>query len=140
MSLDQIRDEASDLLRQRYAALLHDNEMLRVAARMDPSEVEVTVCIETSGGDERVEIDTKVSVPLAAEKPEEALLLALDAADAFLGEWLEGGREERHSIDYVEHRYEGRFVLVRLRRSRPLLEAQADRLLQQARDLGPEES
>ncbi len=128
---------AADLLQERYGHALEPGESFVVRGSLFAGEAEVRIEIEKSDplervGPELIEVAAKVGVPEGARDADEALGVALDASDAFMGEWLEAGREERHSIDFVDHYYRGRPVSIRMRRSRPALEAEAERILRRS--------
>jgi hypothetical protein len=133
---DELCREAARLLQQRYRDLLAAGESFSVTGSLDADQAEVTVHLDAPGGHDRLEWVVRVAVPAGADDADSAVARALDAGDAFIGEWLEGGRAERHPIDFVEHRFAGRPVSIRMRHSRPALEAEAERILQGARGEG----
>lgn len=122
--------QTAQLLARRHAADLKPGEEFDVDVDIDSEQVEVTFHLDVAGGKERIEVVCRVPIPAAAVDAEAGFALGIDAADAFLGQWLEGDREERFPIDFIEAEFEGKTVGVRMRKSRPSVEAEADRLLE----------
>lgn len=126
--------DAASLLGARHRDHLAEGETFTVDGETGPDGVEVVLVLEAPGGADRAETTCRVDVPAGAPDEDAALDRALDAADAFLGSWLEGGRAERHPGDFGEYDYEGATVHLRFHRSRPALDAEADRILRDAGD------
>lgn len=126
---EDLARKAARLLQRRLKEWLEPGENVTVSGEQGDEGAEVVVTLELPGGHRRTETGVRVAVPGGASTPEAALDLAFDAADAFLGQWLEEGRETRHPIEWVELTFDDRPVQVRQRITRPIVEAEADRLL-----------
>lgn len=118
----------AEALEVRYGQWMRGGERAGATGRIEAGQVEVTLFVEAESGSARWEVCVRVARGTRSE--EEALDLALDAADAALGEWLEGGREERPPPIFEEARFRGETVGLRRRRTSPRLEAEADAILQ----------
>ena len=129
---DALCRDVAGLLQGRHQDRLGPGELFTVAGEMDADGVEVTLVLDAPGGHDRAEAVCRVAVPKGAPDADAALDRALDAADAFLGSWLEGDRAEHFPVDFEEYEYGGAPVSLRFRRSRPTVETKADRLLREA--------
>ncbi|RMG10644.1 MAG: hypothetical protein D6729_19235 [Deltaproteobacteria bacterium] len=128
---EDLARQAASLLLERHRAHLDPADRFEVTGELGRAWVEVVLAFGDPKGRARTEVTVRVTIPEGAPDPKAALDLAFDAGDAYLGQWLEEGRPQQ-PIDFEEARYEGRPVHVRLRRRRPALEAEAERLLREA--------
>lgn len=116
----------SRALAERWADELDEGESFEVS--IDVTDAEARVVLSLVGTDASIRHEFQVRTPVGSRGSEGARDLALDAADAVLGEWLEDGRPRLAGLE-VERDYQGSPVWVHARRVAPRLEAEADRLL-----------
>lgn len=113
-------------LAERWAEDLQAGETFSVEIEDSGPHVRVLFALVAGDGSSRHEFE--VVAPRSIGGGKAGLDLALDAADALLGEWFEDGRP-RLPATTVEREYERTPVRVTTRLVLPHLEEEADRIL-----------
>lgn len=119
-------DAIAAALRERWEEFLEEGETFEAALVEEDAGARATLALVDAEGATRHEFE--VAAPRRVGGGGDARALALDAADALLGEWLEAGRP-RLPGRTIAREYEGVVVEVTLRRVHPRLDAEADRIL-----------
>jgi len=130
-----VKAEVPQILSMRYQEWLAVGERAGVEGSLWGEEesgsakafVELTVYVDNPARGSRHE--ATVRLPREGLSERAAIELALDAADAALGEWLEEGRESRHRDLFEEASFDGLSLLLRLRLRHPALEEQAEAII-----------
>jgi hypothetical protein len=117
-----------ELMAERTEGLLRPGERLAVSGRTEPGEVFARFSLEGMPAGERFELESKVARAQVPD-PDRARDLAIDALDLLLLEYLEAERGLRYSGVWEQRELQGLPVSVRVERTNPQLDAQADELL-----------
>lgn len=120
-----------EALSERLEGLLEPGEALRVEGETG-EDVRATFVLK--GGPSGARLELEARVPIGADGAKAAEDAALDALDLLLLEHLEAGRASRPSGVFEGRELAGRALQVRIERTFPDLEAQADRLLGEGAD------
>lgn len=113
-------------LAERWEEFLREGESFAAAIESENEETRVVLALVDPDGATRHEF--VVVAPQRVGGGRDAAELALDAADALMGEWLEDGRPRLPGVPALRE-YEGTPVQVTARLVHPRLQAEADRLL-----------
>lgn len=113
-------------LEERWAEELAAGERFEVS--LETTDTEALAVLALQGPDASIRYEFAVRTPIGSRGVDGARDLALDAADAILGEWFEDARPRLPGLE-MERDYQGSPVWVQARRVAPRLEAEADRLL-----------
>jgi len=116
----------ADALAERWAEYLREGESFSAEVAEEKGETRVVLALVGPDGATRHEFE--VVAPQRVGGGGSAAELALDAADALLGEWFEDGRPRLPGVPTARE-YEGTTVQVTARLVHPRLDAEADRLL-----------
>ncbi len=113
-------------LAERLAGQLEPGEGLRVEGETGE---DVRASFVLQGGPSGARLELEARVPIGPDGSRAAEEAALDALDLLLLEHLESGRRLRGSGVFEARELSGRAMQVRIERTFPELEAEADRLL-----------
>lgn len=116
----------SRALAERWEEEIEPGESFDVTLDIDDAQARVVLALVEA--DASIRHEFQVRTPVGSRGKDGARDLALDAADAVFGEWLEDGRPRLAGLE-VERDYQGSPVWVHARRVAPRLDAEADRLL-----------
>jgi len=120
------KDAIAAALRERWAEYLREGESFEAEIDAEGKEARVLLAVVDADGSTRHEFEVVAAQRVGGGGG--ALDVALDAADALVGEWLEDGRPRLPGVS-VAREYEGTPVQVTARLVLPRLQAEADRLL-----------
>ncbi len=126
-------DAIAAALLERWEEFLHEGEAFEAKVDTEGKETSVTLAVVDADGARRYEFEVKA--PQRVGGGAGAVDVALDAADALVGEWLEDGRPRLSGMTAARE-YEGTPVQVTTRMVLPRLESEADRLLGEDDDEG----
>ncbi|MBI5549255.1 MAG: hypothetical protein HY901_35670 [Deltaproteobacteria bacterium] len=121
--------DVEEAMSERLDGLLAEAERLVVSGASSDLEVHARFLLEGGPDGERLELEARVELGRAGLTEGAARDLALDALDSVLLDHLESGRAARFSGVFEERELRGKPVAVRVERTVPALEAQADLLL-----------
>jgi hypothetical protein len=113
-------------LEERWEEFLREGESFLAEVDSEGEKARAMLALVDADGATRHEFE--VLAPLRVGGGRDARELALDAADALLGEWLEDGRPRLPGIA-APREFDGTPVQVTARLVHPRLQAEADRLL-----------
>ena len=123
-------------LAKRLEEHLESGEQLEVSGGSAPDHVWARWILAGGVRGDRLELEAKVELIPKVRTEEQARDLALDALDLTVLEYFESERSLRYSGVFEERELRGKPVQVRVERTFPDLEAQADALLKGSRSSG----
>ncbi len=121
--------DLEELLEERLQGMLEPGERVRVSGETGGQEVQARFVLEGGRTGARLELESRVELGGKVKSLERARDLAVDALDLVLLEYLESERSIRYSGAWQQRELQGAAVAVRVERTFPGLEAQADALL-----------
>ncbi|WP_373048076.1 hypothetical protein [Vulgatibacter sp.] len=113
-------------LGERWEEYLQAGESFEAAIDTEGTEARVSITLVDADGATRHEFEVKA--PQRVGGAGGSVEVAMDAADALVGQWLEEGRPRLPGVAAARE-YEGTPVVVTMRLVHPRLQAEADRLL-----------
>ena len=133
MAQDFPVDAIARALSERWGEWMREGE--RFSAELDADEKEAWATLSLLDADDAQRLVFEVRTPIGTRGARRSKELALDAADAVVGEYFEDGRPRPTGLQ-LSREYQGAPMTVKISLERPRLTAEADRLLGESEDGG----
>ena len=126
---DPLAAEITSLMRGRWQDCLAPGETFEVSGHYAETELAVKVILVKGPQGANYRLEAGVNWKENALTREDAIYALLDLLDGYVGDYLEGGRDERVPLDWQPVEVDGRTIRVRGVLTYPTLEVEADQLL-----------
>ena len=124
-------EDIRELMRERFGRLIPENAALTFAGETESVETKASLCLADLQDSSQLSIEVILDRQQSGVDEEEGQCLVLDAIDCLAFDWLESDRSERFHGGWQKRSFQNVELNVRMERSFPGLESQADDLLRQ---------